>query len=398
MKRFLPFILSVAAIVCCVTAGDTQNAGTDTRLGVWVTIFSPQKVHYSREGADRLIDDCVKCGINDIYLQVYRADKAYYDSSLTDRSEYEKMLSSSGTDMIRYIIEKASEKRISVHAWINLLSLAQNQNANIIRKFGEDVLTRDQHGRLSMPLGKKDDLDKYYTREDQLFLEPGDYRVRQYLSDIACEIVDKYPGLSGLHLDYIRYPFTVPFIPGSRFSSHGISYGYARMDLESFTKSTGLDAMKMERSRDNFTLWDDWRRERVTTLVKYISGAARKISPSLIISCTIVPSLERTYYATFQDWTEWLDKGYVDRVVTMNYTDDAKLARLRSRSIAGSYDRKKLMIGLGAYMLREKPGILEREILDSKDLATGGIVFFSYDEIAQDSSLRDFIAATFGQK
>ena len=367
------------------------------RLGVWITVFSPEKVLYSRANVDRLISTCKKTGIDDIYLQVYRADKAYYDSSITDRTPFDKMKAEAGEDTIPYLLKKATDAGIKVHAWLNIMSLAQNKDANILKKFGNDVLTFDQHGRPSMALdGAKDPLTKYYILENQLFLEPGDWRVRDYVGSIAEEVIKKYPGFSGMHLDYIRYPSVVPYIPGARFTSHGISYGYNKMNLLNFTKATGLNASKMNMTREDAGEWDKWRRGQVTRLVSYIAERVRKLAPKAEISATVVPSLDKTYLVTFQNWTEWLDSGLVNSVMIMNYTDDTPLFKLNSVSSLAAGKKGSVQIGVGSYLLKDDPETLKDQLKAAGALSPSGVVLFSYDEVAGDQDLQEFLAETFG--
>lgn len=372
------------------------DASASPRLGVWVTVFSEAKVLHSRENADKLLSVCEKSGITDIYLQVYRSDKAYYDSTLTDRSAFESARSAAkGEDLIPYIIKKASTKGIRVHAWVNLLSLAQNKDANIIKKFGRDVLTFDQKGRASMSPEGNDDLDRYYSREDQLFLEPGDWRVRDYLGGIVEEILTKYPDFSGLHLDYIRYPTATPYIPGARFTSHGVSYGYNRLNMLNFTKATGLDPLKMNMNRVNALLWDKWRRDQVTRITSYISQKARKVSPSVEISATIVPSVEKTYFSTFQNWREWIEKKIVDNVTVMNYTDDMDLVKLYTSSLMMKGFENKVLMGVGAYIMKDNAEKVKEQMTYLKTASPAGVVIFSYDDIMANDELKEFLGKNF---
>ena len=401
MKSFLRRVFFAILILlwcpfalCPFNVSDAAS-GEKTRIGIWITVFSREKVLNSKENIDRLISVCERSGINDIYIQIYRADKAHYDSGITDRTAYEKTLSEAGEDTLTYLIRTAKDTGLKVHAWINLLSVAQNKNACVLKKFGEEILAIDQYGRTSMPEGKKDELDKYYIRENQLFLEAGDKRVREYLTAIAEEIITKYPHLSGLHLDYVRYPAVVPFVPGSRFTSHGISYGYTKSNIAGFKDDTGLDVKTMEHSRENFKRWDEWRREQVTDLVRNISKQTRAISPSLEISGTIVPSIERTYLTTLQDWTEWLRKGYLDYVVAMNYTDDTRLMELNSGSLFLPGLDKKVHIGVGAYLLKNKPDAFKAQLKSLRKLSPAGIVIFSYDDISDNTELQNFLSGNF---
>lgn len=360
-------------------------------VGAWVTVFTSGEVFYSKANADKMIKTCKEAGIDHIYLQIYRAGKAYYDSSLTDRSEYEKMAARTGADPIKYILFQAKNNNLKVHAWINILSLAQNEKAPILQKYGQKILSVDQYGRTPL-IVKKDELDKYYIRENQLFLEPGDVRVRNYAVSIVEEVVKKYPSFSGVHLDYIRYPSSVPFVPGSRFDTHGISYGYGAVNAENFKKSTGLDINTMDPSRENHQKWDNWRRSQVTKLVKRISDKVRKIAPEMTVSCAVMPTIERSYLVNFQDWTKWLKMGLVDHVVTMNYTDDARLMELNSRSVLFPQFRDSIYIGVGAYLMENSLEAITEQLDFLFELGPGGIVIFSYDDLAKSTGLRKYLS------
>jgi len=364
------------------------------RLGTWVTVFSEQKVLSSKNNADRLLDIADKCGIKDIYVQVYRSDKAYYNSSITDASPYKTFLSEANTDVFKYLTERSKERGISIHAWINLLSLAKNKEANILKTLGKSSLTIDQHGKDSLK-DPSDPLDKYYIREDQLFLEPGSKEVRKYLSGIVQEITGLYPDMAGIHLDYIRYPSVVPFIPGSRFTSHGIGYGYGKDNLDAFKASSEIDMLKDGYSRKKFLEWDAWLRGNVTSLVKEISETVHRKRPDLKISCAVMPSIERTYLTTFQDWTSWLENGYLDYVVAMDYTDDPRLFGFYANSFIAQAEPSKVQLGVGAYLLKDQSDILYSELNRALAAEVSGLVIFSYDDIAEDPALQAFLAENF---
>jgi len=371
------------------------SASSSPRIGVWITVFSPEEVLHKTQNVDQFIEICKRSGVTDVYLQIYRANKAYYDSRITDKTFFDRVFASTGQDVLKYLLAEANKNDIKVHAWINLLSIAHNKDASILKKYGNDVLAFDQYGRPSMAMNGKDELDEYYIRENQLFLEPGDKRVRKYLTAIAKEIIKKYPGFSGLHLDYIRYPIVVPFVPGARFTSHGISYGYSSRNTKAFKKAEGLDVKKMAHSRENFLAWDEWRRKQVSTLLSDISKKVRRIDPTLEISCAIAPSMDRTYLTTFQDWTKWLEDKTADHVVAMNYTDDSRLMELQTDSMLLPDFSGKVHIGLGAYLLKNDSKKLENQLKYLKKVSPGGIVLFSYDNLARNPRLQKFLKNNF---
>ena len=369
-KRFL--IAAILIIWCAVSLPPPDIAGAQerkTRLGLWVTVFSPDEILKSRENADRFISTCKKIGIDHAYVQIYRAGKAYYNPGAGKK------------DVFKYLVSQAHKNDLKIYAWINLLSIAQNKKAFILKKLGDRVLVKDQLGRTPLREGGKDELDKYYIRENQLFLEPGSPRVRKYLAGVAETIVKSYPELDGLHLDYVRYPYAVPFAPGSRFTPPGINYGCEEANAEKFKKATGLNIKTMDPARENFRKWDDWRRDQVTSLVRDISARVRTLSPSAKISCAVLPTIERAYLASFQDWTNWLKENYIDWVVAMDYTEDTHLMKLNAQSVLFPQFEGRIYIGIGAFLLKDKPEIIEEQIGYLREIAPGGIVIFSYDDV-----------------
>jgi len=387
------FVILFAAIF--IFFPSSAFAQKNPRLGTWVTVFSPGKILYSRENADHMIEICKKSGIDHVYIQIYRENKAYYDSDITDRSNFDIISESFGQDPVKYLISECGKNDIDIYAWVNLLSVAQNTDTDIQKKIGPAAVTLDRHERTSYDPGNKDTFDDYYIRENQLFLEPGNKKVRKYLVSVIEEILKKYPGFNGIHLDYVRYPVIVPFVPGSRFDSHGISYGYTYRNMLNFKKHSGLDVKKMEKTRENFRKWDDWRRSRVTALVKEISGTVKAISPDTELSCAVISSVDLAYISYFQDWTRWLREGLIDYVVTMNYTEDLPFFELRSRSSLMEGLKDKIYVGVGSYLFNNDTEITKKEIRDLGPLSPGGIVIFSYDDIEGDIELQEFLSENF---
>jgi len=377
------------SFICCVFLFGAQDLGlgndslaADTPRGVWVSVFSESRVLYSREAVTKLIALCKQAKISQIYLQVYQSGYAYYDSGQFDRLKYEGMVKSAGVDTIDFLLKEARDNNIKV--------FGHNSNADIIKRFGREVLTRDQHLRIS---GRENpgESDKYYLREELLFLEPGDQRVAKFLLSVVEEVIERYPLFNGVHLDYVRYPMTVPFIPGSRFTKYGLSYGYGLKNIERFKEWTGLDCLfGLQRARD-YMLWDDWRRDQITSLVRRIAKMVKEKSPDLLISSAVIPAGERAYSSLFQDWPLWLEEGIVDYVVLMNYTLDNQLTKELVRSSLSHRMKGKVFIGLGLYLMKDSPNAFIEQYKIVASLSPDGIAIFSYDDI--DSALVKYLGA-----
>ena len=383
MKLKSALILLLASLICAPSIYAQQPPYRIQNRGVWVSVFSAKRVLYSKPAADELLKTCKDAGINQIYLQVYQSGKAFYNSRISDQAKYREILASSGIDTVDYLLQEAKKQGIKVFAWVNLLSIGQNNSADIIRKLGPSVLTRDQYMR---PCGRnnQNESDKYYLREDQIFLEPGDQRVVKYLASIVEEIITRYPSLSGVHLDYARYPMTVPFTPGSRFANYGLNYGYGKENVNRFKEWTGLDPFKGLNKDKHFSLWDDWRRQQVTNLIRTISRRVKEKSPEMLVSSAVVPSAERAYSSMFQDWPGWLEDQTVDYVVLMNYTLDNQLAKEIVVSSLCHRRQGKVFTGVGLFLMKDDPAALREQYKAISQLSPDGIVFFAYDDITPD--------------
>jgi uncharacterized lipoprotein YddW (UPF0748 family) len=387
MRRFTwrLFKITICLIFICLALTGSLLASDQKKRqprGVWVSCFSERRVLYSKEAVSELVDFCKETGINEIYLQLYRAGQAYYDSQIADRSKYEELLSVAGMDTIDFLLNEANKSGIKTFAWINVLSLAQNKQAHILAKFGASVLTRDQYLRPSGRDEDPDESDRYYLRDSQLFLEPGDSRVVDYMLSIVNEVLQRYPAIAGVHLDYIRYPYAVPYSPGSRFIPYGLAYGYGQENLTRFRQETGLDPLNMRGNADNFLTWDNWRRQQVTALVERVSGLIKNKSRRFLVSCAVLAQPGQAYSIAFQDWPLWLERGIVDYVVLMNYTPDNRLFKETTSSALSHRGKGQVYVGIGAFLMKDRQEALLEQYRIISDLDPDGIVFFSYDDIS----------------
>ncbi|MDD5281088.1 MAG: family 10 glycosylhydrolase [Candidatus Omnitrophica bacterium] len=383
MKNKILFLLLVCSFLglSLVFAQNKEAPVKDgPARGIWVSVFSSKEVLYSKAGVDNLIAQCKKAKINEIYLQFFQSGNAYYDSKIYDRTKYDKMVKESGMDSLDLLLREAQENNIKVFAWVNVLSLGKNNKADILKKYGRSILTLDQYQRTSK-IESKTELDKYYLREDQIYLEPGDPRIEEYILTVINEIINRYPLISGVHLDYIRYPSPVPFIPGSRFNKFGLTYGYGPKNVERFKDKTGLNPLDTLNNEEEYLAWDSWKRQQVTDLVRKISSLVKVKSADLAVSCAVIPLTERAYSNAFQDWSGWLEEGIVDYVVLMSYTKDNQFAKEIVKSSFGHRGKKKVYIGIGLFLMKNNPDLFLNQYRMISDLAPDGIVFFSIDDL-----------------
>ncbi len=342
---------------------------------------------------EQLIEHASALGATDLFVQVYRGGRAWYDASLTDAAPYRALREKTGIDTLAQLIELAHQARMRVHAWVNVLSLSSNSDALLLRHLGRAAVQVDRQGRslldypnLEVP---KPDLPWYRMGTRAIYLDPGAPGVNEWLAAVFAELVTRYPTLDGLHLDYIRHPDVLPFIPGSGFGV-GLDFGYGALSRERFRQETGLRAPFRDKMV-NTNRWDAWRREQVTDLVARIRSAALSVREGLLISGAVISHTDRAYLTLAQDWMRWLEDGLLDLAVPMVYTRDDRLLRYQTKSFAVGPYAERIWPGLGAWLFAQKPERALAQVAIARESGAHGEALFSYDSIVESPELFDVL-------
>ena len=380
-----------------------------------VRLFAPKSFEIGlwvqAEGANRTLDSAGKikalvkraraAGVTDIYAQVYRSGRAWFPTKLADDSPAKR----AGQDPLALLLALASPKEggraIKVHAWINAFALARNKKAPIIRELGKEAVLKDQYGRslLEYPLSGKPAWAKGFgLGTPGIFLDPGHPGVRGRIIDIAAQLVRDYPRLAGVHLDFIRYPYALPISPGSRFSPR-LDFGYNEASVARFERKTQNTAPRAGLSvkRADAAAWDVWRRAQVTAAVRGVYETTKGLRKQIIVSTAVLPWAERAYLSAFQDWRGWLEKGFLDKAVVMNYTRDEHLAAQINRSALAARKVEtpnprapRVVIGLGVYLFTKHPAGVWREWRSAREAGADGVALFSYDQMVENDAMWEF--------
>jgi uncharacterized lipoprotein YddW (UPF0748 family) len=363
MSRWIIFCFLCAFFFIPLPAGCQETS----QVSILVAQLQDPGPLSTRDEISRLVALSNKVKAKILFVQVYRANKAWFNSKFADSKPYRYCFEKVREDPLGLLIKQAHRKGIKVYAWLNLLSLSDNKNAFILKKYGTGILTRN--------LKEKNSLDDYKI-DKQFFLEPGDTRVREELFSITEEIISAYPGLDGLLFDYIRYPDKDP------------DYGYTKINLERFVSAAGIkDADK------NNPAWNDWKREQVDELLTLLANKARSMRPDMRIGSTGCVPFVRAYYEAYQNWPAWVNRGLVDFAVLMSYPKDVLEF---SKNIQEAKDKvkdfKRVYIGLPAYKLVDAGKVFRDELQIARFSGAGSCVIFHYGSLLEDTGLIDILS------
>jgi uncharacterized lipoprotein YddW (UPF0748 family) len=365
--------------------------------GLWVLCEGSQRVLEHPERIPDLLDDARALGATDLFVQVYRGGRAWFDSTLADPTPYRELRQRTGRDTLADLLAAAHGAGLRVHAWVNVLSLSSRRDVPILRELGRDAVLVDQAGRSLLDYPELDvpppDRRYYRLGTPGIYLDPAAPGVAERLAATFAELLTRYP-LDGLHLDYIRYPDVLPFTPGSRFGV-GLDLGHGAPTRERFRRETGLEPPSPPDRLGNADAWDAWRRDRVTELVARIRAAAQAVRPGGALSAAVWSYADRAYLSIGQDWRRWLEEGLLDFAVPMAYTLDERLFRYQAAELASVARPDRVWLGVGVWLFAKRPEAAVAQLRAARDAGAAGDALFSWDSIAEAPALRAALASEF---
>ncbi len=411
-KKYLPYIISSVATVVCLAlftgifvymgafdklfagAKDNQDVlqalsqeqtpvidftevSTLEMRGMWIpttlNIAFPSKAGLDDKTLAKELDDIVNKAyenkINSLFFQVRPTADALYNSDIFPSSIYlteNQTNTENSFDCLEYLLKKAAEYNIDVHAWVNPYRVTMSEK------------DKEKMSTLS-PAVKYSDLTVLYA-DGKTYFDPGEPLVQSLVVDGVKELVEKYPTLAGVHFDDYFYPYPS---------------GNAEFDDEDTYKKYGGT---MDKS--------DWRRQNVNTLIEQTYKAIKEINEDCVFGVSVfgiwankssntpvvgseTNGLE-AYNSLYCDALAWAKGGYVDYIAPQNYWsmdtvaapfDD--VARWWNANLDGT--GVDLYIGHAAYKSGEyKEGEIYRQIEFCRTLSCyKGSIFYGYENICE---------------
>lgn len=350
------------------------------RRGLWVLAEGSHRTLEDPARIDALVARARDMGVTDLFVQVHRAGKTWYRSSVADDGPWRRIVADTGVDPLPRLVAQAHAAGVRVHAWFNCLSLAHNRQAPFLERAGRGVVLVDRQDRslLDYPDFEVPGPDRRYTQMGTpgIWLDPLEPAVGDYLEAALDDLIAAAPDLDGLHLDFIRYPMALPLVPGSRFV--GLDFGYGATARERFARAHG----RFRRGDD----WDAFRRAAVGEIVRRLDA---RLPEGWAHSAAVIAYADRAYLTALQDWRTWLDAGWLDFAVAMAYTRDDTLLRQQAHALTGGVGGARVWLGLGSWLFLEQRDGIRRQAALAREADPAGVVLFSYDSLADADALGD---------
>ncbi len=338
---------------------------------------------------DNILFECADVGFNTVFFQVRPAADSLYDSDIFPWSEtisgVQGEAPDNNFDPLAYLLLKAPDYGIEIHAWINPFRVTAGSAAN--PKHDVNELSQNHPARLNP--------EYVIAYEDgKLYFDPGNPDVRSLITSGIRELCEKYPTLSGIHLDDYFYPY--PVAEAEDFADNASYEKYGK----------GMDKA-------------NWRRNNVNLFVKEAYDTVKSVDADMRFGVSpfgiwannssdtpttgsVSAGLE-AYSSLYCDALAWVNGGYVDYICPQDYwsfTTTAapfdNIARWWNAQLDGT--GVDLYIGHAAYKAPNyAPNEIPMQVEFSRNLISyKGSVFYGYADIRNNSAgVRDGIKQCF---
>jgi uncharacterized lipoprotein YddW (UPF0748 family) len=282
--------------------------------GLWVTRFDWTRFGYTvtTSDLDIIVDKAAAAHFNALLFQVRGTADAYYSSTLEPwaarltGSTTKTLGTDPGFDPLAYVITRAHQSGLQVHAYINIFPAwlcgvgAPPTGTTPLHPFWTlSYSTTWSAWRVHDQSGAPQSIA---TCPDYLWATPALSLTRDHITAVATDIVQRYD-VDGLHLDLIRYP--------------GSTYSFDPYTMQAFS-----DALHIS---PTLTI-TDWRpsfqRAQIDAIVQQIYSATTALKPDLLVSAAVWPNYSSGYNSYFQDSKGWLANSIIDANLPMLYSGD----------------------------------------------------------------------------
>lgn len=235
---------------------------------------------------------------------------AYWNSAIVPKASD----AAAGFDPLAYLCQKAHAAGVEVHVWLIPFRVSQSwpPSGNPLLAAHPEWLMVPEASRGAGPTPIQGD----YT------LDPSSPDVQEYVLSIVRELATNYP-IDGVNWDRIRYAQTDAGFPASN--------SYTNSGLERFKRISGC--ANYNSSTSCATQWSDFRRRGIDELIRRCRAELPSIRTNprqpLRHTADVIPwgnppatcggFSSTDAYKLNQNWAAWMQQGWLDAVILMNY-------------------------------------------------------------------------------
>lgn len=349
--------------------------------GLWIL----REDMVSRQRIDTFLKDADELGFTDLFVQIRGRGDAMYNSKFVEKSS---LITDSSFDPLKYVCDEGHKRGFNIHAWFNTYVLYSNKSENpsdlhVLSIFPEWIEWDENTSNDWDKLKGLENLNNF----EGVYLSPLHPQVNRYLLVLMKEIISEY-NIDGLHLDYVRYQG-----PVYGYNPEGMKRFYDKYNVNPRLFLKGAPLWNDSQSYQLFRkLYDQYRREAINALIRELSDYNRKLNLPVILSAAVKASPLDAKNNFFQDWAEWMNRGWLDLAVPMNYTTRSRTFEENIFEIKEMIEPgllSKVWMGVGIW--NQSYSEFEEKINTSYTMNFQNYVVFSYNVLKSDKMYSDQI-------
>ena len=308
MERRRVFLCVIALLVLCcampvharrkTAEGASEKTKKREFRGAWIQCVNGQWQGMSRDEMQQTLtfqlDRLRETGVNAIIFQVRAECDALYKSDIEPWSRFltgvQGQAPQQPWDPLQWMIDECHKRGMELHAWINPYRAKTK---------GTTALSPD-HIAVKHP-------ERVFTYDGLFILNPGLPVNREYICEVAADIVRRYD-IDGFHIDDYFYPYPVA--------------GLAIPDDDAFATYGDGNSSR-----------GDWRRDNVNSFIRRLATTIHNIKPWVKFGVSpfgiyrnISSSPDGSNTAGLQNYDDlyadvllWIEEGWIDYCVPQLY-------------------------------------------------------------------------------
>lgn len=314
--------------------------------GAWIRPTQKTKQEVS-DYVQRLYD----AGINTLCVETL------YDSTLIfpapEGSDFEQNPKFGGFDVLEAYVEECHARGMELHVWMPVFYSSHTTCPNLERSVWYKNPTWRNINNSGKDTCVNDD-------DDFCFLNPAHPEVQEFLLGTYQYILENYD-IDGFELDYIRY-------------QDGINddYGYDALTVGGFKAKYGVTP-KYDTSA---TYWDNWVQYRcdiITGFVGKMRTLFNEYGEDVLLCADVGSDAAGARNGLYQDYGNWIEKGWIDLLKPMSYTWDSVEATDKN---VDKMNGKFLASGIGVYADSYSGYDAATHVILANEKGADGVMFF----------------------
>lgn len=365
-------------------------AHATTVKGLWV-----RPTAYTQEAIDKQAAEFEAAGITDIFLESYYMGQTIFPSQTMETYKLPVQHPQfRGNDIVAYWIKAAHEHHMKLHVWLQVYYAGNKAEFLEDRPFGPILTTYPAwsnrlYGRAAEQTSEATTPVASQVESGHYFLDPANPDVQTYLQTLITEVMDRYPSMDGLQLDYIRYPSALPLSNPSYTTS---TWGYTPAAWKEFVSLPTVKAnapKQWQQLSPTHTVWPQWvqyRKSKVSKLVQWVSDEATKRNASrtapLTLTAVIFQTTDPTKAQKCQAYPEWIANNWINVVVPIGLSSDPAQLSGQLKALKAELKRPAVWVGNFDLYNRRPTDTFKENLVTVEAANLDGVVLFESSRLA----------------